>query len=84
MNAFLKAVHGLALCLLLGGPLFWTCIWRVLDTPEARHATLQVWRRVRLGTWLGAVGFLLSGIADVLRVAQQVIDPTRCTIILFL
>jgi len=41
MNAALKAVHGLALCLLLGGPLFWTCIWRVLDTPEARHATRQ-------------------------------------------
>ena len=75
MNAALKAVHGLALCLLLGGPLFWTCIWRVLDTPEARHATRQVWHRVRLGTWIGAVGFLLSGAADVLRVAHQVIDP---------
>ena len=82
MNAFLKAVHGLALCLLLGGPFFWTCIWRVLDTPEARHATLQVWHRVRLGTWLGAVGFLLSGAVDVLRVAYQVIDPMELELLI--
>ena len=75
MNAFLKAVHCLALCFALGGPLFWTCIWRVLDTPEAHQATLQVWQRVRSGVWLGAVCFLLSGAADLLRVAHQVIDP---------
>jgi putative copper export protein len=82
MNAFLKAVHGLALCLVLGGPLFWTCIWRVLDTPDARHVTLQVWQRVRLGTWLGAVCFLLSGAADLLRAAHQVIDPMDLEILL--
>ena len=82
MNAFCKAVHGLALCLLLGGPLFWTCIWRGLDALEARQATLQVWYRVRLGTWFGAVGFLLSGAADVLRVAHQVIDPMDLEILL--
>jgi putative copper export protein len=76
MNAFLKAVHYLALCLALGGPLFWTCIWRVLDTPEGHRVTLQVWQRVRYGTWLGAVCFLVSGTADLLRVAQQVIDAT--------
>jgi len=76
MNAFLKAVHCFALCLALGGPLFWTCIWRVLDTPEGRRATLQVWQRVRFGIWLGAVCFLLSGAADLLRAAYQVIDPT--------
>ncbi|HSX78396.1 MAG TPA: hypothetical protein VLQ80_07495, partial [Candidatus Saccharimonadia bacterium] len=72
----MKAVHCLALCLALGGPLFWTCIWRVLDTPECRRATLQVWQRVRFGIWLGAVCFLLSGAADLLRAAYQVIDPT--------
>jgi len=76
MNAFLKAVHCLALCLALGGPLFWTCIWRVLDTPEIHRATLQVWQRVRFGIWLGAVCFLVSGAADLLRAAHQVIDPT--------
>ena len=76
MNAFLKAVHYLALCLALGGPLFWACIWRVLDTPEVHRATLQVWQRVRFGIWLGAVCFLLSGTADLLRAAHQVIDPT--------
>jgi hypothetical protein len=76
MNAFLKAVHCLALCLALGGPLFWTCIWRVLDTPDSHRATLQVWQRVRFGIWLGAVCFLVSGAADLLRVAHQVIDPT--------
>jgi len=76
MNAFLKAVHCLALCFVLGGPLFWMCIWRVLDTPEGRRTTLQVWQRVRFGTWLGAVCFLVSGAADLLRAAYQVIDPT--------
>ena len=40
MSAFLKAVHCLALCFALGGPLFWTCIWRVLDTPEV-HSLLE-------------------------------------------
>jgi len=76
MNVFLKAVHCLALCFALGGPLFWTCIWAVLNTPDSRRATLQVWQRVRIGIWLGAVCFLVSGAADLLRVAHQVIDPT--------
>src|SRR5215468_6687456 len=76
MNAFLKAVHCLALCLALGGPLFWTCIWRVLDTPDIHRTTLQVWQRVRFGIWLGAVCFLVSGAANLLRAAHQVIDLT--------
>jgi putative copper export protein/mono/diheme cytochrome c family protein len=76
MNVFLKAVHCLTLCLALGGPLFWTCIWGVLDTPDSRRATLQVWQRVRIGIWLGAVCFLVSGAADLVRAAHQVIDPT--------
>src|SRR5262249_1352758 len=76
MNAFLKAVHCLALCFALGGPLFWMCIWYVLDTPDVHRATLQVWQRVRCGIWLGAVCFLVSGVADLLRAAYQVIDPT--------
>ena len=76
MNAFLKAVHCLALCFALGGPLFWICIWYVLDTPDVHRATLQVWQRVRCGIWLGAVCFLVSGVADLLRAAYQVIDPT--------
>ena len=75
MHAFLKAVHCLALCIVLGGPLFWTYIWRVLDTPESHRATLQVWQRVRSGIWLGAICFVVSGAADLLRAAHQVIDP---------
>jgi hypothetical protein len=76
MNSFLKAVHYLALCLALGGPLFWTYIWRVLATPDIRPVTLQVWQRVRFGIWFGAVSFLVSGAADLVRVAHHVIDPT--------
>ena len=76
MNAFLKAVHCLTLCLALGGPLFWTCIWRVLDAPDIHRTTLQVWQRVRFGIWLGAVCFLVSGAAGLLQAAHQVIDPT--------
>ena len=76
MNAFLKAVHCLTLCLTLGGPLFWTCIWCVLDTPDSQRATLQVWQRVHFGIWLGAVCFLVSGAAGLLQAAHQVIDPT--------
>jgi putative copper export protein len=76
MNSLLQAVHCLALCLALGGPLFWTCIWRVLDIPDIRLVTLQVWQRVRFGIWLGAICFLVSGAADLVRAAHQVIDPT--------
>src|SRR5215470_14340905 len=75
MHAFLKAVHILALCFVLGGPLFWTCAWSVLDTPGGSQATLLVWQRIRRGIWLGATCFLLSGAADVLRAAHQVIVP---------
>jgi putative copper export protein len=76
MNSFLTAVHCLALCFALGGPLFWTYIWRVLDTPDSRRVSLQVWQRIRFGIWFGAISFLLSGAADLVRVAHQVIDPT--------
>src|SRR5262249_22831130 len=80
-----KAVHCLALCFALGGPLFWTCIWRVLDTPDIHRTTLQVWQRVRLGIWLGAVCFLVSGAADLLRAAHQRIDLTdHATLVPFL
>jgi len=75
MNACLKAVHYLALCLVLGGPFFWICIWRVLDIPEARPLTPHVWQRVRFGTLLGALCFVVSGYGDLLRAARQVIDP---------
>src|SRR5712691_6286859 len=75
MNACLKAVHYLALCLVLGGPFFWIGIWRVLDIPEARQLTPHVWQRVRFGTLLGALCFVVSGYGDLLRAAGQVIDP---------
>ena len=75
MNAFLKAVHCLALCLVLGGPFFWMCIWRVLDTSEGRRLTPHVWQRVRFGTRLGAIVFMVSGYADLLRVVRQVSNP---------
>lgn len=76
MHALLKAIHFVALCLLLGGPVFWLWLWRVLDTPDMSQITTRVWHRVRWGTLLGALGFVLSGYADMLRAASQVSDPT--------
>lgn len=77
MNAVLKAVHFVALCLLVGGPVFWAVLWRLPDSPEVAPLTGRVWQRVRLGTRLGALGFVLSGYADLLRAASQVIDPVH-------
>lgn len=76
MDAYLKAIHFIALCLLLGGPVFWLWLWRVLDTPDMLPLTTRVWQRVRCGTLLGALGFVLSGYADMLRAASQVSDLT--------
>jgi len=75
MDAFLKAVHCVALCLLLGGPVFWLWIWCGLDIPAVLQLTPRVWQRVRGGTLLGALCFVLSGYADMVRAASQVIDP---------
>ena len=43
----------------------------MLDTSDIHRVTLQVWQRVRFGIWLGAVCFLLSGAADLLRAAHR-------------
>src|SRR5262245_47544407 len=75
MDAVLKAVHFVALCLLLGGPVFWLSIWRPLDTPEVTQLTSRVRQRIRRGTLLGALCFVLSGYAGLLHAASQVIDP---------
>jgi len=75
MDAVLKAVHFVALCLLLGGPVFWLSIWRALDTPEVTQFTPRVRQRTRSGTLLGALCFVLSGYASLLRAASHVIDP---------
>ncbi|MBI3304112.1 MAG: CopD family protein, partial [Deltaproteobacteria bacterium] len=56
-------------------------LWRVLDTPDMLPLTACVWQRVRCGTLLGALGFVLSGYADMLRAASQVSDPTDHTVL---
>jgi len=65
-----------ALACFLGGPLFWGGVWNVLDTPDMRPITRQVWRRVCWGTVLGAGAFLLAAYAEALRVASDVIHIT--------
>jgi putative copper export protein/mono/diheme cytochrome c family protein len=75
MDAVYKAVHVTALCLVIGGPLFWICFWRVVNAADMHQATAQVRRRVRYGTYIGACGLLISGYADLLRVGYQVLEP---------
>lgn len=75
MHATLRAVHVVALSLLLGGPLFWLWVWSAI-TPEApAQLTAQMWRRVRGGLYTGAVCLLVSGYADLVRAASQVLEP---------
>ena len=75
MFAVLKAIHYAALLGLCGAPFFWYVVWRSVyrdgdDDTTARFAT-----RVRYGVILGAVLFVLSGLAEAVRAASQVVDP---------
>lgn len=74
--AFLKATHLGALSLLLGGPLFWLCVWPTA-APEPLTSTMR--GRIRRGIWLGAWGLVASGTVDVVRAASQVVEPVTLT-----
>ncbi len=76
MFAFLKSVHYVSLLLLCGGPVFWLAVWRPIYGAQADEASICFARRVRSGVWLGAVLFVVSGLAEGMRAASQVIDPT--------
>jgi putative copper export protein/mono/diheme cytochrome c family protein len=76
MFAVLKAMHYVALLLVCGGPVFWLAVWRPIYGNPAEPVTTRVAARVRVGIILGAVLFVLSGLAEAVRAASQVVDPT--------
>lgn len=77
MFAVLKAVHYVSLLLLCGGPFFWLAVWRPIYRNPDRQASVRLAARIRTGVLLGAVLFVLSGLAEAVRAASQVVDVTR-------
>lgn len=75
MFAVLKAVHYVSLLLLCGGPFFWLAVWRPIYRNPDGQATARLAVRVRTGVILGAVLFVISGLAEAVRAASQVVDP---------
>ncbi len=76
MFAFLKAVHYSSLLLLCGGPVFWFTVWRPVYGRHTDEISTRFALRVRFGVLLGAILFVISGLAEAVRAASQVIDPT--------
>ncbi len=76
MFAVLKAVHYVSLLLLCGGPFFWLAVWRPIYRNPASEASARLALRIRTGVILGAVLFVISGLAEAVRAASQVVDPT--------
>lgn len=76
MFAFLKAVHYISLLLLCGGPVFWLAVWRPIYGNSADEVSARLALRVRFGVILGAILFVISGLAEAVRAASQVIDAT--------
>lgn len=74
MNASLKIPYMIALCWVLGGPIWWLGVWSALDQSVYGHLTPHVWRRVSRCMWCGAACLIVSGLAGVVRAASQVLD----------
>ena len=76
MYAVLKAVHFAALMALGGGAVFWLAVWRPVYGGAADAAAVRAAKRIRLGVTGGAVLFALSGLAEGIRAAGEVVDIT--------
>ena len=74
MYAVLKAVHFTALMALGGGAVFWLAVWRPVYGDRAEPAAARMAKRVRLGVGAAALLFALSGLADGVRAAGEVVD----------
>ncbi len=74
MYAVLKAVHFTALMALGGGVVFWLAVWRPVYGGVVDAATAQAAKRIRFGVISGAVLFALSGLAEAVRAAGEVVD----------
>jgi putative copper export protein len=75
MFAILKAVHYVSLLLLCGGPVFWLTLWQPLYGTSDDPVSTRVAARIHLGVMLGGLLFVLSGLAEAVRAASQVVDP---------
>lgn len=76
MYAVLKAVHFAALMALGGGAVFWLAVWRPVYGGAADAAAVRAAKRIRLGVIGAAVLFALSGLAEGIRAAGEVVDIT--------
>ena len=74
MYAVLKAVHFISLMALGGGAVFWLAVWRPVYGGAADAAAVRTARRIRLGVIGSAVLFALSGLAEGVRAAGEVVD----------
>ena len=74
MYAVLKAVHFTALMALGGGVVFWLAIWRPVYGDDADATATRVAKRIRFGVIGSAVLFALSGLAEGIRAAGEVVD----------
>ena len=74
MYAVLKAVHFAALMALGGGVVFWLAVWRPVYGDAADAAAERTAKRIRFGVGAAAVLFALSGLADGVRAAGEVVD----------
>ena len=74
MYAVLKALHFAALMALGGGAVFWLAVWRPVYGAAADTAAARMAGRVRFGVGAAALLFALSGLADGVRAAGEVVD----------
>ena len=74
MYAVLKAVHFTALMALGGGAVFWLAVWRPVYGHGAEAAAARMAKRLRSGVGAAALLFALSGLAEGVRAAGEVVD----------
>lgn len=74
--AAIRAAQFIGLALLLGGPAYWTLVWRGADFLAEPQVAQAVWHRIRAGVGVGAVLFVVAAGLDLLYVARTVIDVT--------
>ena len=77
MYAVLKAIHYTSLLVLAGGPFFWFFMGRSVWSNLTDETVTGFAQRVRLGVLLGAAAFVISGLAEAVRAASLVVDPTQ-------
>lgn len=73
MEVCLKMVHYLALVIALGSPVWWLVVWKPACGSGTDAVSQRLWQRLRTSLLLAAGLFVLSGLADALRAAAQIL-----------